>query len=174
MLMVASGCGVLEGCSDSAGAPPAALAPPPPSPPAFRRDFCKGDSGGGGGPQVTCCSSSLSCSCSSSACPAVLSRRSGMRLCISKLSTDLRTGICHEEASLLEISRALRKSRNASWKTEDGRRENGLTDLAFERLFLAEALQMLFRYSDGLSKVLESALANLGGMNGSTMCLLTR
>lgn len=100
--------------------------------------------------------------------------RSGMRLCISKLSTDLRTGICHEEASLLEISRALRKSRNASWKTEDGRRENGLTDLAFERLFLAEALQMLFRYSDGLSKVLESALANLGGMNGSTMCLLTR
>ena len=33
---------------------------------------------------------------------------------------------------------------------------------------------MLLRYSDGLSRVLESALANLGGINGSTMCLLTR
>lgn len=37
-----------------------------------------------------------------------------------------------------------------------------------------DTLQILFRYSDGLSRVLESALANFGGMNGSTMCLFTR
>lgn len=49
-----------------------------------------------------------------------------------------------------------------------------ITDLAFDRLFLDGALHILFRYSDGLSKVLESALANLGGINGSTMCLFTR
>ncbi|TGZ49243.1 hypothetical protein DBV15_08494 [Temnothorax longispinosus] len=49
-----------------------------------------------------------------------------------------------------------------------------VTDLAFDRLFLADTLQILFRYSDGLSRVLESALANFGGMNGSTMCLFTR
>lgn len=50
----------------------------------------------------------------------------------------------------------------------------GITDLALDRLFFDGVLQMLFRYSDGFSRVLESALANLGGMNGSTMCLFTR
>lgn len=49
-----------------------------------------------------------------------------------------------------------------------------ITDLAFDRLFLDDTLQILFRYSDGLSRVLESALANFGGINGSTMCLFTR
>jgi len=49
-----------------------------------------------------------------------------------------------------------------------------ITDLAFDKLFFDGTLQILFRYSDGLSRVLESALANLGGMNGNTMCLFTR
>ena len=53
-------------------------------------------------------------------------------------------------------------------------RPTTVTDLVFSKLLLDEILQMLLRYSDGLSRVLESALANLGGMNGSTMCLLTR
>lgn len=40
---------------------------------------------------------------------------------------------------------------------------------------LPAALQMLRRYSEGLSRVSESAACtNLGGMKGSTMCLLTR
>lgn len=49
------------------------------------------------------------------------------------------------------------------------------THLALERVFLLDVLQILLKYSEGLRRVSESAaLANFGGINGSTMCLCTR
>lgn len=66
------------------------------------------------------------------------------------------------------------RTRQRGYTTKSSTEPSRLTYLAFDRLFFEAVLQMLLRYSDGLSRVLESALANLGGINGSTMCLLIR
>lgn len=104
--------------------------------------------------------------------PVPLFRISAKRARLEHSTRQFEIGLFkREECSPLEPTIALReKERERSRRCAIGR----ITDLAFDRLFLDDTLQMLFRYSDGLSRVLESALANFGGINGSTMCLFTR